>query len=227
MKAWAKFWKLSIILILASGPFISVELPWQSGTLLAASLLRATHQHSDDAPFSFVLPDSFVRLPQDMARPYALVPSAATVSSPVSRVTTGSSDTRPVSGPMPMPAQPYVVGRAIQLLPTGPTQVSLLSNGQIRFIATLTNEHNTLWHVTVMGTVELADGSKVTVLQPHSLWMVPGQKLRLPVALTADPQRFPPGWTQFKALLRDDQGQVIDQASVSFLLTLDLQNPQP
>jgi len=236
MRRWGRFWKLSMVLILTIGPFVTVQLPWEGGSLFAAGLIRKTQRLPESSPVLYTFPTPFIHLPT--GKELHIRAAAATGSQPQSAsVEEVSKESVPAivdssgkpadSEPTAMPAETYVVGKAIQLLPIGPTEISLLNNGQIRFVATLTNERNTLWHITVTGTVELSDGSKVTVLRPHSLWMVPGQKLRLPVALTADPQRFPAGWTQFKALLSDDQGQIIDQASISFLLTLDLPSARP
>ena len=233
MRRWIRWCKLSVILIVAIGSTLSVQLPWASGMIFAAPVISTSHLPEAN-PISYIFPNAFIHLTADTDKglvsrltPVALTASATSefaVKPATAKVTSAADDPGSPATSTKRP-EPYVVGKAIQLLPTGPTEISLLSNGQIRFVATLINEHNSFWHITVTGMVVLADGSKVTVLQPHSLWMVPGQQLRLPVALAADPTRFPPGWTQFEALLRDDQGQIIDQASINFLLTLDLTGP--
>jgi hypothetical protein len=231
MRSWIRCIKLSLILIVAIGSTLSVQLPWASGLIFAAPVLPKSHSLTAANPISYIIPNAFIHpaIDNGLTSPLAQIASTASAASEfvkdaTAKVASSANDPVPPATSAKRP-EPYIVGKAIQLLPTGPTEISLLSNGQIHFVATLINEHNSFWHITVTGMVELADGSKVTVLQPHSLWMVPGQELRLPVALTADPARFPPGWTQFKALLRDDQGQIIDQASVNFLLTLDLTKP--
>lgn len=231
MGRWLGCCKLSLILIVALGSTLSVQLPWASGMIFAAPVLPKSHSLPAANPISYIIPNAFIQLAIDKGLTSPLAPIASAAGAPSEFIKDATAKVAPSANSpgssawSPSRPEPDVVGKAIQLLPTGPTEISLLSNGQIRFVATLINERNNFWHITVTGMVELADGSRVTVLEPQSLWMVPGQELRLPVALAADPARFPPGWTQFKALLRDDQGQIIDEASINFLLTLDLAPP--
>ena len=113
----------------------------------------------------------------------------------------------------------YVPGEFVQLLPESPATVAI--PGVIKGTIRLSNPHSYFWQVTIEGTVVLANGTTQKVLNPRTLWMTPKQTLQRPVQLQIDSRHFMPGLTQFKAILKDDQGRIIDQASISFTLTVD------
>lgn len=113
-----------------------------------------------------------------------------------------------------------VPGELVNLQPAGSIVVPL--TGTIRFIATLINPHSKAWNVIGELLVKKADGTTLTLLAPREIHLSRGQMLRLPVGLPADPSTFPPGLNEFVAILRDLQGNLIDQASVTFILTLDI-----
>jgi len=113
-----------------------------------------------------------------------------------------------------------VPGELVNLQPTGSIVVPL--TGTIQFIATLINPHSKAWNVIGELLVKKADGTTLTLLAPRQIHLSRGQTLTLPVGLSADPSTFSPGLNEFIAILRDLQGNLIDQASVTFILTLDL-----
>lgn len=113
----------------------------------------------------------------------------------------------------------YVPGEFVQLLPASPPTVTI--PGVIKGTVKLSNPYSRFWRVTIEGTVVLANGTTQQVLSPRTLWMPPNQTLQRPVQLEIDAKQFVPGLTQFRAILKDDQGRIIDQASVTFTLTVD------
>ncbi len=113
-----------------------------------------------------------------------------------------------------------VPGELVNLQPAGSIVVTL--TGTIQFIATLINPHSKAWSVMGELLVKKADGTTLTLLAPRQIRLGRGQTLRLPVGLPADPATFPPGLNEFIAILRDLQGNLIDRASVTFILTLDI-----
>lgn len=113
-----------------------------------------------------------------------------------------------------------VPGELVNLQPAGSIVVPL--TGTIQFIATLINPHSKAWNVIGELLVKKADGTTLTLLAPRQIHLSKGQTLTLPVGLHADPSTFSPGLNEFIAILRDLQGNLIDQASVTFILTLDI-----
>jgi hypothetical protein len=107
-----------------------------------------------------------------------------------------------------------IPGRAIRLEPKGSLTVSL--SGRIEFIATLINIHKGDWRVIGELYVTKGDGMTERLFGPRAIRLGPAQTLRLPVGFTA--KRFPPGPTQFMAVLKDQAGQVLDQAIITFEL---------
>lgn len=110
-------------------------------------------------------------------------------------------------------------GEFVKLFPQSPALVSM--PGEIRGVVKLSNPYLGFWRVRIEGTVRLADGTTRELLKPRTLWMMPKQTLEHPVRLQVDPQRFSTGLAQFQAILKDAQGRIIDQASVTFRLTVD------
>jgi hypothetical protein len=107
-----------------------------------------------------------------------------------------------------------IPGRAIRLEPKGSLTVSL--SGRIEFIATLINIHKGDWRVIGELYVTKGDGMTERLFGPRAIRLGPAQTLRLPVGFGA--KRFPPGPTQFIAVLKDQAGQVLDQAIITFEL---------
>ena len=113
----------------------------------------------------------------------------------------------------------YVPGEFLQLLPESPATMAI--PGVLKGTVRLSNPYARFWRVTIEGTVVLANGTTQQVLHPRTLLMPPMQTLQRPVQLQVDAKHFMPGLTQFKAVLKDDQGKIIDQASIAFTLTVD------
>jgi hypothetical protein len=111
-------------------------------------------------------------------------------------------------------APSVIPGRAIRLEPKGSLTVSL--SGRIEFIATLINIHKGDWRVIGELYVTKGDGMTERLFGPRAIRLGPAQTLRLPVGFGA--KRFPPGPTQFMAVLKDQAGQVLDQAIITFEL---------
>jgi hypothetical protein len=116
--------------------------------------------------------------------------------------------------PAHRPAPSVIPGRAIRLEPKGSLTVSL--SGRIEFIATLINIHKGDWRVIGELYVTKGDGMTERLFGPRAIRLGPAQTLRLPVGFGA--KRFPPGPTQFMAVLKDQAGQVLDQAIITFEL---------
>jgi len=111
-------------------------------------------------------------------------------------------------------ASPVIPGRAIRLEPKGSLTVSL--SGRIEFVATLVNIQTDTWRVIGELYVIKSDGITEKLFGPRAIQLGRAQTLRLPVGFTA--KRFPPGPTQFLAVLKDQAGQVLDQAIITFEL---------
>lgn len=109
-----------------------------------------------------------------------------------------------------------IPGRALRLDPKGSLTVPVL--GRIEFVATLINIQTSDWRVIGELSVTKGDGITEKLFGPRAIRLGPTQRLRLPVGFTA--QRFPPGPTQFLAVLKDQTGQVIDQAIITFRIEL-------
>jgi hypothetical protein len=130
---------------------------------------------------------------------------------PSSKLQVQSSETE---APAHRPAPSVIPGRAIRLEPKGSLTVSL--SGRIEFIATLINIHKGDWRVIGELYVTKGDGMTERLFGPRAIRLGPAQTLRLPVGFGA--KRFPPGPTQFMAVLKDQAGQVLDQAIITFEL---------
>jgi hypothetical protein len=72
------------------------------------------------------------------------------------------------------------------------------------------------WRVIGELYVTKGDGMTERLFGPRAIRLGPAQTLRLPVGFGA--KRFPPGPTQFMAVLKDQAGQVLDQAIITFEL---------
>ncbi|MCL6642253.1 MAG: hypothetical protein K6T71_02870 [Candidatus Bipolaricaulota bacterium] len=112
------------------------------------------------------------------------------------------------------PRPRVIPGRAIRLEPKGSLTVSL--SGRIEFVATLINIQTENWRVIGELYVTKGDGITEKLFGPRAIQLGRAQTLRLPVGFTA--KRFPPGATQFMAVLKDQAGQVLDQAIITFEL---------
>jgi hypothetical protein len=129
---------------------------------------------------------------------------------PAKRIVQSSETEAPAHRPAPS----VIPGRAIRLEPKGSLTVSL--SGRIEFIATLINIHKGDWRVIGELYVTKGDGMTERLFGPRAIRLGPAQTLRLPVGFGA--KRFPPGPTQFMAVLKDQAGQVLDQAIITFEL---------
>ncbi len=109
-----------------------------------------------------------------------------------------------------------IPGRALRLEPKGSLTVS--ASGRIEFVATLINIQTSDWRVIGELYVTKGDGITEKLFGPRAIRLGPAQRLRLPVGLAAT--RFPQGPTQFLAVLKDQTGQVIDQAIITFRIEL-------
>jgi len=130
---------------------------------------------------------------------------------PSSKLQVQSSETE---APAHRTAPSVIPGRAIRLEPKGSLTVSL--SGRIEFIATLANIQTDNWRVIGELYVIKSDGITEKLFGPRAIRLGPAQTLRLPVGFGA--KRFPPGPTQFMAVLKDQAGQVLDQAIITFEL---------
>lgn len=107
-----------------------------------------------------------------------------------------------------------IPGRAVRLDPKGSLNVP--PAGRIEFIVTLTNLETKDWQVIGELYVTKGDGRTEKLFGPRAIRLGPAQTLRLPVGFAANPTRFPPGSTQFLAVLKDQNGKAIDQAIIVF-----------
>lgn len=115
----------------------------------------------------------------------------------------------------------YVPGNLITLKPTAPFEVS--ADGRVKFSAILVNRGDTALSLTGELIVIKGDGTTATLLPSYGLKLKAGQKIQLPVELAVKSWHFPPGRTEFLAILRDLQGEIIDRASVTFQISVPLQ----
>lgn len=115
----------------------------------------------------------------------------------------------------------YVPGNLITLKPTAPFEVS--ADGRVQFSAILVNRGDTALSLTGELIVIKGDGTTATLLPSYGLKLKAGQKIQLPVELAVKSWHFPPGRTEFLAILRDLQGEIIDRASVTFQISVPLQ----
>lgn len=114
-------------------------------------------------------------------------------------------------------AVPAVIpGRAIRLEPSGALTVPI--SGRIEFTATLVNIQTDDWRVIGELYITRGDGTSEKLFGPRAIHLGRAQTLRLPVGFPA--KRFSPGPTQFIAILKDQAGQVIDQAMITFTIEL-------
>jgi len=92
----------------------------------------------------------------------------------------------------------------------------------MKFVATLFNATDAHWNLVAEIVVRKGDGSQETLLQGYPLRLASGRQMRVPLGLKAREQRFPPGITEFVAFLRDRQGELVDRASIAFVVTVPL-----
>ncbi len=111
-------------------------------------------------------------------------------------------------------APAIIIGRAIRLEPSGALTVP--RSGRIEFTATLVNIQASDWRVIGELYITKGDGTSEKIFGPRAIRLGRAQTLRLPVGFAAT--RFPPGPTQFIALLKDQAGQVIDRAVLTFTI---------
>lgn len=115
-------------------------------------------------------------------------------------------------------AAPAVIpGRAVRLEPLGSLTVPV--SGRIEFAATLVNIQTNDWRVIGELYAIRGDGMSEKLFGPRAIRLGRAQTLRLPVGFAA--KRFPPGPTRFIAILKDQTGQVIDQATITFIIELE------
>ncbi|MFN4218241.1 MAG: hypothetical protein ACK4HB_03035 [Candidatus Bipolaricaulia bacterium] len=107
-----------------------------------------------------------------------------------------------------------IPGRAVRLEPLGSLAVPVA--GRIEFAATLINIQTSDWRVIGELYVTKGDGTSEKLFGPRAIRLGRAQTLRLPVGFAA--KRFPPGPTQFIAVLKDQNGQVIDRAALTFTI---------
>jgi len=93
---------------------------------------------------------------------------------------------------------------------------------RMKFVATLFNATDARWNLVAEIVVRKGDGSQETLLQGYPLRLASGRRMRVPLGLKAREQRFPPGITEFVAFLRDRQGELVDRASIAFVVTVPL-----
>lgn len=99
---------------------------------------------------------------------------------------------------------------------------TLLAGDKMKFVATLINTTNARWNLVAELVVRKSDGSQETLISHYKLHLNRDKQLRVPMAMSAKPRRFPPGLTQFVAFLRDPAGQIVDRASITFVVRLPL-----
>ncbi len=112
-------------------------------------------------------------------------------------------------------AEPAIIpGRAIRLEPRGALTVP--ASGRIEFIATLVNIQAGDWRVIGELYVTRGDGTSEKLFGPRAIRLGRAQTLRLPVSFAA--RRFPSGPTQLIALLKDQDGHIVDRAVLTFTI---------
>ena len=111
-------------------------------------------------------------------------------------------------------------GELIDLERKSPEEIQLGEN--MKFVAILVNRTDSKLNLVAEVLIRKGDGSLETLIPNYNLQLGKGKEFRVPVGMAAKERRFPPGLTQFVALLRDKQGALIDQAQITFKLTLPL-----
>ncbi|MCX8103226.1 MAG: hypothetical protein N3E42_02125 [Candidatus Bipolaricaulota bacterium] len=124
----------------------------------------------------------------------------------------------PVQSSKTIETPAIIPGRAVRLEPLGSLTVPV--SGRIEFAATLVNIQTSDWRVIGELYITKGDGTTEKLFGPRAIRLGRAQTLRLPVGFTVNPQRFPPGPTQFIAILKDQAGQVIDRAVLTFTIEL-------
>lgn len=111
-------------------------------------------------------------------------------------------------------------GVLIALERKSPQTITL--GGKIQFTATLVNRTDAHLRLIAEVVVLKGDGSQETLISGYPLQLSVGKEFRVPFGIAAEPPRFAPGLTQFIAFLHDAQGELVDRASITFMLTLPL-----
>ncbi len=141
-------------------------------------------------------------------------------------------------GPLPPPEETVAVAPQ-SLRPVAPEPDPLIRDGKyihvelksaqivsmgdpMKFVATLFNATDAHWNLVAEIVVRKSDGSQETLLRGYPLRLASGRRMRVPLGLKAKEQRFPPGVTEFVAFLRDRQGELVDRASIAFVVTVPL-----
>lgn len=115
-------------------------------------------------------------------------------------------------------AEPAIIpGRAIRLEPLGALTVPV--SGRIEFTATLVNIQPSDWRVIGELHITKGDGTSEKLFGPRAIRLGRAQTLRLPVGFAA--KRFPLGSIQFIAVLKDQDGHIIDRAVLTFTIKPD------
>jgi len=97
---------------------------------------------------------------------------------------------------------------------------ALLIGEKMKFVATLVNHTASKLNLVAQVVVRKGDGSEETLIPNYGLQLGKGKSFRVPVGMAAKEKRFPPGVTKFIAFLRDNHGQLVDEASITFMITL-------
>lgn len=118
----------------------------------------------------------------------------------------------------PLDVPPYVPGENLKLLPQSSHAIVPLP-GLIQFMAQLSNPYpDQIWKVKVEAIVVNADGSTREAMSPRAIWLLPGQTIKLPIKFRAKEPKYHAGFTLFKAFVEDGSGEVLDKASIAFVL---------
>lgn len=91
---------------------------------------------------------------------------------------------------------------------------------KMKFVATLVNDTDSKMNLVAQVVVRKGDGSEETLIPNYGLQLGKGKSFRVPVGMAAKEKRFPPGLTKFIAFLRDKHGQLVDEASITFMITV-------
>jgi|GEM_PF-5665208 len=171
-----------------------------------------------------VFPDDFQAAPPPTPTAVSAVKS---VQPDVKRVKADEPTVVPQDERLPVPVQVIKQmawlkeGQLIALERKSPQTLNI--GGKMKFVATLINHTGARLNLVAEVVVRKGDGSKETLIPGYALQLGKGNRFRVPVGLAAKAQRFPPGLTQFSAYLWNRQGQLIDQASITFMVSLPLQ----
>lgn len=111
-------------------------------------------------------------------------------------------------------------GMLIALERKSPQAVAL--GGKIQFVATLVNRTDSQLHLIAEVIVLKGNGSQETLISNYALQLGVDKEFRVPFGMAAKAPRFAPGMTHFIAFLRDAQGELVDRASITFMLTLPI-----